>query len=264
MSDVLSQILEKKKASVAEQKKNFPLPDLERMLADAPAVRDFYAQVLGKGQGVIPVIAEIKRKSPSKGEIRPGLDPGELAKKYQAAGAAAVSVLCEEDHFGGSLEDLASARKNCSLPVLCKDFIISTFQVVLARVSGADVILLIVAALEQKKLDELFLLAKELQMTPLVEVHDQQELERALSLGARLIGINNRSLATLEVSLETTRNLLPLIPQDRIVISESGFETRAQLEQFQKLGVTGFLVGGALLAAKDPESKLREMVYGQG
>ena len=264
MAGVLGNILEKKKLWLEEQRRNFPLGSLESMLAQAPAPRDFYGALLKKEQGAIPVIAEIKRQSPSKGAILPGLDPAGLAKKYEASGAAAISVLCEQDFFGGSLEDLGTAKRNCTVPVLCKDFTISTFQVLLARIFGADIILLIVSALDQEKLEELFTLTRELQMAPLVEVHEEKELERAIALGARLIGINNRNLSTLEVNIDTTRRLLPMVPKDRIVISESGFSKREELLDFQSLGVAAFLIGGSLLESEDPEQKLRDLVHGQG
>jgi len=264
MSHILENIIARKKQRLEEQRRNFPLKNLEQMLAAASPVRDFYASLLKKDERAIPVIAEFKRKSPSQGEIRSDLNPAELAQKYEAAGGRAVSILCEQDFFGGSLDDLQAAKKNCSLPVLCKDFIISSFQVMLSRIYGADLILLIASALAPKKLDELFLLTKELQMTPLVEVHDQAELEQALALGARLLGINNRNLATLEVSLDTTRTLLPLVPHDRMVISESGFKRREDLEIFYRAGVSAFLIGGSILASPNPEAKLRELVYGQG
>jgi len=264
MSNLLQSIIERKKQRLEEQRKNFPLPNLEQMLAAAPPVRDFYASLLKKDTRSIPVIAEFKRKSPSRGEIRSDLNPAELAQKYEAAGARAVSILCEQDFFAGSLDDLRAAKKNCALPLLCKDFIISSFQVMLSRIYGADLVLLIASALAPKKLDELFILTKELQMTPLIEVHDRAELEQALALGARLIGINNRNLATLEVSLDTTKTLLPLIPHDRLVISESGFTKRKELEIFHAAGVSGFLIGGSILASPEPQAKLRELVYGQG
>jgi len=264
MPEFLEKILAQKRKRLEEQRINFPLPELERLLANAPPRRDPFASLLRKEDKSIPIIAELKRKSPSAGELRMDLNPAALAQSYERSGARAISVLCEEDYFGGSLEDLKQAKKFCALPILCKDFIISSFQVALARIYGADLILLIVAALEKEKLQELFLLSKELMMAPLVEAHNQGELEMALDLGARLIGINNRNLKTLEVNLETTRNLLPLIPKDRIVISESGFKTRAELEEFQALGVQAFLIGGAILASENPEQKLRELVYGQG
>ncbi len=264
MPEFLEKILARKKKRMEEQREIFPLPRLERLLAEAPPLRDPFASLLRKENGAIPIIAELKRKSPSAGELRPGLSPAAYAKIYQRAGARAISVLCEQDHFGGSLEDLKETKTQCDLPVLCKDFILSTFQVVLGRIYGADLILLIVSALDPKKLQELFLLTRELGMTPLVEIHDQAELEITLESGARLIGINNRNLDTLETSLDTTRKLLPLIPKDHIVISESGFSSRAELEEFQALGVQAFLIGGSILAAENPEQKIRELVYGQG
>jgi len=262
MPTILENIIDKKKLRLEQMRKSFPRPELERLLATAPLVRDPFAQLLKKEPGAIPVIAEIKRKSPSGGDINADLDPASLAKTFEAAGARAVSVLCDQDHFGGSLEDLKAAKTGCGLPALCKDFVISSFQVLLARIFGADLVLLIASALGHKKLRELYAFAKEMGMTPLVEVHDQHELDRALELGARLIGINNRNLKTLEVNLNTTKELAPLIPKDRIVISESGFAKREELLEFQALGVTAFLIGGSILVSQNPGQKLKELVYG--
>ena len=262
MPTALDKILDKKKQWLEQARKDFSRPQLEQLLAKAMPVRDACGFLLRKEDGAIPVIAEIKRKSPSAGEIFPGLSPARFAEVYELSGARAVSVLCEKDFFGGSLEDLQEAKRGCSLPVLCKDFIISSFQVLLARINGADLVLLIAGALGQRKLNELFILTKEMGMTPLVEAHDKAELERALELGARLIGINNRNLSTLEVNLDTTRNLMPLIPKDRIVISESGFSKREELLSLQSEGVTAFLIGGSILASQNPGQKLKELVHG--
>jgi len=262
MPTALDKILDKKKQWLEQTRKDFPRNQLETLLARALPVRDPLSFLLAKEDGEIPVIAEIKRKSPSAGEILPGLSPARLAKDYEQAGARAVSVLCEQDFFGGSLEDLKEAKSACGLPVLCKDFIISTFQVLLARINGADLALLIASALDQRKLNELFLLIKEMGMTPLVEVHDQEELERALELGAKLIGVNNRNLSNLEVSLDATRKLLPLIPKDKIVISESGFSRREELLDLQAAGATAFLIGGSILSSSNPGQKLKELVHG--
>jgi len=264
MSEFLEKVISSKIKRLELQRQKFPVKEMEKLLANAPPVRDIFSFLLKDAPGQIPVIAEIKRKSPSAGAIKLDLNPGELARSYELAGARAVSVLCEEDFFAGSLEDLQEVKKACGVPVLCKDFIISSFQIIQARISGADLTLLIVSALDSGKLKELYILSKELMMTPLVEVHNQAELEIALSLGARLIGINNRNLKTLEVNLDTTKKLLPLIPKDRVVISESGFKSRAELEEFQALGVSGFLIGGSILSSENPEKKLRELVYGQG
>ena len=262
MPTALDKILDKKKQRLEQARKDFPARRLEDLLAHALPVRDALSHLLAKENGAIPVIAEIKRKSPSAGEILPGLSPAQLAKDYESAGARAISVLCEQDFFGGSLEDMEEAKRSCSLPMLCKDFIISTFQVLLARIHGADMALLIARALDQRKLNELFLMVKEMGMTPLVEVHDRQEMERALELGAKLIGVNNRNLSTLEVSLENTRKLLPLIPKDKIVISESGFSRREELLDMQAAGATAFLIGGSILSSSNPAQKLRELVHG--
>jgi indole-3-glycerol phosphate synthase len=262
MTDTLGKIIAKKKQRVEEARKIFPRDRLESLLAHALPVRDALSSLLANQNGTIPVIAEIKRKSPTQGEIMPGLSPAQLAKDYESAGARAISVLCEQDFFGGSLEDMEAAKQSCSLPVLCKDFVISTFQVLTARIHGADLILLIASALDQRKLNELFILVKEMGMTPLIETHDQAELERALSLGAKLIGINNRNLATLETSIDTTRKLLPLVPKDKIVVSESGFSQREELVDLRAEGVSAFLIGGSILSSQNPGQKLKELVHG--
>jgi len=264
MSYFLEKILEQKQKRVLARKQMFDKKELERLLASAIPVREVYAELLRKEPNGIPIIAELKRRSPSKGEICASMSPGELAKRYEQGGARAVSVLCEEDYFGGSLEDLREAKRAVSSPVLCKDFIFCSFQVLEARIYGADMVLLIASGLNDERLKELYVLIKEMGMAPLVEVHNQAELEKVLKLGARLIGINNRNLHTLAVDLNTTRNLVPLIPKDRIVISESGFSRREELEEMAGLGVKAFLIGHSILSSSAPEDKLRELVYGQG
>jgi len=262
MPAILDQILYQKRKWIEEKKKSFSFSELEKLLASAPCLRDAYAYILKEVDGEIPIIAEIKKKSPSLGRIVPELDISKWAEGYEKAGARAISVLCDEDYFSGSFEDLSLAKHSCQLPVLCKDFIISSFQVLLARIYGADLVLLIVRALEKSKLAELFFLIKELGMTPLVEVHNRAELEIALELGARLLGINNRDLNTLEINLDTTSELIHYIPSDRIVISESGFSKRKELERFRKMGVQAFLIGSSILRSENPFDKLKKLVYG--
>ncbi|WP_025323380.1 indole-3-glycerol phosphate synthase TrpC [Deferrisoma camini] len=205
------------------------------------------------------VIAEVKRRSPSKGDLRPDLDPAGLARAYAEAGAFAVSVLTEPDFFGGSLEDLRAVRGAVDLPVLRKDFVIDPYQVWEARAWGADLVLLIAAVLGPR-LGEFVELCRLVGVEPLVEVHDGDELDAALAAGARFVGINNRNLATFEVSIEVTRRLLPRIPADRVVVSESGLGSARDLDLLEAEGARAFLIGEALVTAPDPGAALRALV----
>jgi indole-3-glycerol phosphate synthase len=216
------------------------------------------AEALGSAQG-IPVIAEIKRRSPSAGELRAGAVSSETAAMYESGGAAAVSVLTDLPRFGGRPEDLDLARGACSLPVLRKDFILDRAQVYQSRVAGADAVLLIAALLGREELSGLHRLARELGMAALVEVHDARELEAALDVGACLVGINNRDLGTMEVDLGVARRLAPRVPPGVTVVSESGIRCRNDMLGLLDAGVDAFLVGGALMAAADPLRLLRSL-----
>ena len=210
-----------------------------------------------QGDG-INVIAEFKRRSPSKGMIREGADPIEIARAYQAGGAVAMSVLTEEDYFAGSLEDLRQVKATVDLPVLRKDFIVDEYQVYESAVAGADAILLIVAALDDELLSRLRRLAEdELQMDALVEVHTSDEMKRAAACGARLIGVNNRDLRTFAVSLETSLALAREAPPEAVLISESGLNSAADLQRLYEAGYRGFLIGETLMRADDPAAALR-------
>lgn len=233
------------------------LPELRRQAAGASPVRDFAAALLG---GRPAVIAEIKRASPSKGDLRPDLDPAELARAYERGGAAALSVLTEGPHFRGTLQDLRSAREACDLPVLRKDFLLQEWEVVEARAAGADAVLLIVAALPPERLRAMLEAASDQGLAALVEVHDEGELELALAAGARIVGINNRDLRSFRVDLETTRRLAPRIPDGVIRVSESGI---ARPEDLRNLGrVEAVLVGESLVTSPDPETALRMLRSG--
>ena len=205
------------------------------------------------------MIAEIKKASPSKGILRADFDPVAIAKSYASAGACCLSVLTDRKFFQGSEEFLTSAREASGLPVLRKDFIIDPYQVYEARLIGADCVLLIVAALGDASLAELLILARDLGMDVLVEVHDESELERALRVDARLIGINNRDLRSFETRLETTLRLLDQIPNDRLVVTESGIHTRDDVSLMRSNGVSVFLVGEAFMKADDPGERLRDL-----
>ena len=211
--------------------------------------------------GCPAVIAEIKKASPSKGIIREDFNPAEIAASYAQGGATCLSVLTDMEFFQGADEYLALARQSCEIPVLRKDFMIDPYQVYESRVIGADCILLIVAALGDATLLELSQLAHHLNMDVLVEVHDKEELERALRLNCRLIGINNRNLRTFETKLETTIELLAGIPEDRIVVTESAIHTRQDIELMLDNGVNAFLVGEAFMRAAQPGEKLAELFY---
>ncbi|HSL55196.1 MAG TPA: indole-3-glycerol phosphate synthase TrpC, partial [Pyrinomonadaceae bacterium] len=206
----------------------------------------------------INIIAEFKRRSPSKGIIHDGANPIEIARAYQAGGAVAMSVLTEEDYFDGSLDDLRRVKASVDLPVLRKDFIIDEFQVYESAVAGADAILLIVAALEDELLSRLRRLAEEeLHMDALVEVHTSEEMKRAVACGSKLIGVNNRDLRTFEVSLDTSLSLAREAPADALLISESGLKSHDDLQRLHDAGYRGFLIGETLMCADDPEQALR-------
>ncbi|ACL73871.1 indole-3-glycerol phosphate synthase TrpC [Thioalkalivibrio sulfidiphilus] len=259
-TDILTRILARKREEVAERSARTSLEDLRRFVDAAPAVRPFLGALEAKiHAGQAAVIAEIKKASPSKGLLREDFDPEAIAKRYEAGGAACLSVLTDHDFFQGSEAYLEDARAACGLPVLRKDFMIDPYQVYEARVMGADCVLLIVSALDDVKLRDLLALTHELGMNVLIEVHDREELERALRLDARLIGINNRNLRSFETRLETTLDLLAMMPADRLVVTESGIHTRDDVARMRNAGVHAFLVGEAFMRASDPGARLAEL-----
>jgi indole-3-glycerol phosphate synthase len=226
----------------------------------APPVRGFVRALRSRiDAGGTAVIAEIKKASPSRGVLRPVFDPASIAARYEAGGAACISVLTDRDYFQGAPEHLTAAREACALPALRKDFVVDEYQVYEARALGADCILLIVAALDDARLSALEACAAALGMAALAEVHDAAELERALRLATPLIGVNNRHLRTFEVALETTLGLLPRIPRDRIVVTESGILAPADVARMRAAGVHAFLVGEAFMRAADPGAALRAL-----
>jgi indole-3-glycerol phosphate synthase len=260
MSDVLQRILARKVEEIRERSAKLPLRELSARCADLPATREFAAALHAKiAAGKPAVIAEIKKASPSKGVIRPDFHPAQIAASYEKGGAACLSVLTDVDFFQGADAYLREARDACSLPVLRKDFTIDAYQVYEARALGADCILLIVAALGDASLAELSHLALDLGMDVLVEVHDIDELERALPIGAPLIGINNRNLRTFEVSLETTLAMKPAVPKDRLLVTESGIVTPADVQRMRANGVDAFLVGETFMRAEDPGQELARL-----
>ena len=258
--DILRKILTRKREEIAERSARLPLAELRQRAQAASPTRGFVNVIRARiAQGKPAVIAEIKKASPSKGLLRADFNPVEIAQSYERHGATCLSVLTDRDFFQGADEYLQEARAACSLPVLRKDFVIDAYQVYEARALGADCILLIVAVLDDPQLRELSALAQELGMDVLIEVHDAQELERALMLDTPLIGINNRNLRTFEVKLETTLNLLGQIPKDRIVVTESGIHAPADVERMRQYGVNVFLVGGAFMKATEPGEKLAQL-----
>jgi indole-3-glycerol phosphate synthase len=260
MSDILNKILQRKSDEVAQRSKRVSLLALMKQVETAPPPREFTGALRAKlAAGLPAVIAEIKKASPSKGLLREDFKPADIARSYELHGAAGLSVLTDADFFQGSEDYLRQARAACSLPVLRKDFIVDPYQVYEARVIGADCILLIVAALDDTVLQALAQLAGALHMDVLVEVHDADELERALVLNTPLIGINNRNLRSFETRLETTLELLDKIPAGRIVITESGIHTRNDVTLMRDRGVNAFLVGEAFMRASDPGQELAQL-----
>jgi indole-3-glycerol phosphate synthase len=245
------------RAGVERRSAEVPLGDLEQRLAERPEQRPFGEALVRPG---LSVIAEFKRRSPSAGEIRAGATPAEIARAYDEAGATALSVLTNEPHFGGSLDDLQEARAACALPILQKDFVIDTYQLYEAAVVGADAVLLIVAALHGDQLARLYEEARGLDLDVVVEVHNEPELEVALTVDADVIGINNRDLDDFTVDVQTTFELMPDVPAGKTVVSESGIADRHTLEELERVGVDAVLIGEALMRANDPGAKLRELI----
>jgi indole-3-glycerol phosphate synthase len=258
--DILRKIVSRKLEEIAAARRETALDTLKARLADADRPRGFADAIAGKiAEGKAGVIAEIKKASPSKGVLRENFVPAEIARSYEQGGAACLSVLTDVDFFQGSNEYLRQARSACSLPVIRKDFIVDPYQVYEARAIEADCILLIAACLEDNQMHDLNNLAHELGMDVLVEVHDRQELQRALTLNNRLLGINNRDLRSFEVSLDTTLGMLDDIPPDAIVVTESGILDKADVQKMRDHQVNAFLVGEAFMRAEQPGHKLAEL-----
>ncbi|HUF39853.1 MAG TPA: indole-3-glycerol phosphate synthase TrpC [Anaerolineales bacterium] len=255
----LEQIFKDKRREVALTERGRPLDDLVREAGETPASPDFMRIFRDASPGKFAVIAEIKRRSPSKGPLNPGLDPVQTAKVYEAHGAAAVSVLTDEKYFGGSLDDLRAAAGAISLPVLRKDFIFCPYQVHEARAAGASAVLLIAAMLADEMLGNLVALTASLGLAALVEVHSLDEIERSLAAGAELIGINNRDLHSFEVRLETSFELRPHIPDGVPVIAESGIRSPADIAALSAAGLDGVLIGEALVRSGDPGTLLAKL-----
>ena len=259
MSDILERIIDVKRQEIRAAELSAPLEEL-RLEASARDKRDFVGALRAKhALGQAAVIAEVKKASPSKGVLREHFVPAEIARSYAKHGAACLSVLTDVQFFQGSAAYLEQARAACDLPVLRKDFIIDPYQIVEARAMGADAILLIAAALETSQMQDLEALAHSLGLAVLVEVHDRNELMEALTLKTPLIGVNNRNLRTFETSIETTIGMLDLIPEDRIVVTESGILARADVDRLREMDVHTFLVGEAFMRADDPGDALQRL-----
>ena len=254
---ILDRIVGVKREEIASLKQATPLARLKEAIRDLPPTRDFKQAI---SRRPCAVIAEVKRGSPSKGRIREQFDPVQIASLYQEHGAQAVSVLTDEQFFEGKGDYLAAIKKAIALPLLRKDFIIDAYQIYETRVLGADALLLIAAILDKGQLQEYIELAEQLGLAPLVEVHTKAELDKALAAGAEIIGINNRDLQTFSTDLNKTLELVPLIPQGKIVVAESGISTRKDIELLMKAGVHCFLIGEALMQADDIGGKLRELL----
>jgi indole-3-glycerol phosphate synthase len=260
MSDILNKILATKRDEIAVSKARIGLDEIKLLAENQPSARNFVGAIRKKiAAGNAAVIAEIKKASPSKGVIRADFNPAEIAKSYEKCGAACLSVLTDVEYFQGSAEYLKQARAACSLPVLRKDFMIDAYQVYEARAMGADCILLIAAAIDLDKMCELESIAHGLGMAVLVEVHNGEELDLALQLETPLVGINNRNLRTFEVTLQTTLGLLPRLPENRIIITESGIFTADDVAQMRKNNVHTFLVGEAFMRQDDPGLELSKV-----
>jgi indole-3-glycerol phosphate synthase len=254
---ILDDIVEVKRREVAGRKIKTPLSALTAAIEGMPLTRDFRRAL---DNGDCAIIAEAKRRSPSRGIIREDFDPVRIAGEYERHGATAVSVLTDESFFGGSNADLTAVKGAISLPVLRKEFIIDPWQIFETRAIGADALLLIAAILRENQLREYRELATSVGLASLVEVHDRAELEAALRAGAEIIGINNRDLKTFSTDIGTSLTLAPLVPADRIVVSESGIRSRAEIDTLMKAGVRTFLIGEALVAAPDRGVKMRELL----
>ena len=254
---MLDKIIAQKREEVEQKKKVATMPYLQERIADQKPPLDLAPALKGDH---IRLIAEVKKASPSRGLLRPNLNPTKLARTYAEGGAAAISVLTEVNYFMGSIEHLAAIRGAVELPLLRKDFIFDSYQIYESRAYGADALLLIAAILSQGQLKELVSLSRSLGLRCLVEVHSQREVEMVVLSEAEIIGINNRDLRTFAVDINTTRRLRPLIPKEKIVVSESGIKTRNDIEKLRKWGVDAALVGEALVTGNDVPAKMKELL----
>ena len=256
MSVRLDEIVGATRQAVAARKRERPLSELESQVEVGREGRPFAEALARPGTSLI---AEHKRRSPSAGTIREGASCSEIVRAYERGGAAALSILTEEAHFGGSLEDLRDARAACDLPILRKDFTIDPYQLYESKAAGADAVLLVVGSLEDDELWDLWSLANQIDLDAIVEIHDDEELERALEIDCDVIGINNRDLETFTVDIQRTFDLLADVPAGKVVVSESGIHDRWQIEELEQVGVDAVLIGEVLMRAPDPEAAVREL-----
>ncbi len=257
LPSILKEILRKKELRVEQAKREHPLDELKGAVRDLPAPKDFVGAISAPGR--ISIIAEMKRRSPSRGLIRKPFDVEEIQRAYEAGGADAISILTEEDFFGGSLETLSRVRQLSGKPLLRKDFIVDPYQIFEARVAGADAVLLIAAALHRETFEELQSLCKELGMATLLEVHNLEELEAALACREGIIGINNRDLHTFEVRLGTTLRLKDYVPPERVVVSESGIQGPNDIRRLAAAGIRAFLIGEYFMRAEDIAGAVQDL-----
>jgi indole-3-glycerol phosphate synthase len=266
MSDILKEICDHKRQEVESRKK---LKTLDQLISEANAIsssntdrKNIFQKAISdkRSANKTAIISEIKRKSPSKGLIREEFDHIEIAKSYQKAGATCISVLTDQKYFGGQDKFLKEAREVVGIPLLRKDFMIDEYQIYESKIIGADCILLIMACLSLKQSLKLESIAHELGMDVLLEVHDEAELNQALKLNSKLLGVNNRNLKTMEISLDNSRNLIKKIPSEYVKICESGIYSRSDIEEMEKIGFDGFLIGESLMKSDDLESSLRSML----
>jgi indole-3-glycerol phosphate synthase len=256
----LDELVDATRDAVRRRQRERPLSDLAAEVEPGREGRPFAEALSRPGTSVI---AEHKRRSPSAGTIRDGASCAEIVTAYERGGAAAISILTEEAHFGGSLADLREARATTELPILRKDFTIDPYQLYEAKVAGADGVLLVVGSLEQPVLASLYAQARDLDLDAVVEIHDDEELERALEIDCDVIGINNRNLEDFSVDIQRTFDLLADVPAGKVVVSESGIRHRGQIEELEQVGVDAVLVGEALMRAADPESAVRELTHSE-
>ncbi len=265
MQEILKEIVQHKRTEVQERKKEFPLSHLEETLQVLSHPRDFYSALFREGRergaGVpCSLIAEIKKASPSKGVLSHAFDPVHLAKLYESSGASALSILTDERFFQGSLHFIPLVKIHCALPILQKDFIVDEYQIVEARRWGADAILLIASVLKDDEIHRFYRVARDLELSVVIEVHSEPETKRVLPVGSRIIGVNNRDLDSFNTSLETTQRLGALIPEKVRMISESGLFTREDVAYVKEAGADAILVGEAIMTSPDIPSKVRELL----
>jgi indole-3-glycerol phosphate synthase len=256
MTPRLDELVDATRHALAVRKREQPLSQLEGQIDVGREGRPFAEALIRPGTSLV---AEHKRRSPSAGTIREGASCTDIVRAYERGGAAALSVLTEEAHFGGSLADLREARAACDLPILRKDFTIDPYQLYEAKAAGADAVLLVVGSLDDRELAELWSLANEIDLDAIVEIHDDEELERALAVDCDVIGINNRNLEDFSVDIDRTFDLLSDVPAGKVVVSESGIYERWQIEELEQVGVDAVLIGEALMRAPDPEAAVREL-----